>query len=138
MFHPWRGRRRSVTAAQVRYEQLLGDAPFWLQPRLGGKYTHRAYGDGRYIDRGMVSTTLEQRLTLAQVKTAGVTTELEVAPFVGVGTVFSSPKRAARRYARPVFGGSVRAVARPQVVGSLDFGVGQEGVAIFMDINYSF
>jgi hypothetical protein len=37
-----------------------------------------------------------------------------------------------------VFGTSLRAVAKPQVVGSLDFGVGREGLAVFMDINYSF
>ena len=33
---------------------------------------------------------------------------------------------------------ALRAVAKPQVVGSIDFGIGREGLAAFMDINYSF
>ncbi|MCP4619897.1 MAG: hypothetical protein GY844_26105 [Bradyrhizobium sp.] len=65
-------------------------------------------------------------------------TELEIAPFVGVGNVFRQPGKAKAKYLRPVFGGAIRAIARPQVVGSVDFGIGQEGPAIFMDINSSF
>lgn len=87
-------------------------------PQLGGKYVHRAYGAGRYVDKGLAAVTIEERITAYSVAVAGVTTELEVAPFAGIGAVFSSPGRAAARYARPVFGAAVRAVARPQVVGS--------------------
>jgi len=65
-------------------------------------------------------------------------TEFELAPFAGAGTVFDRAADAEARHVRPVFGGAVRAVARPQVVGSVDVGVGREGVAVFMDINYSF
>jgi len=137
-FHPWGGNPQRVAAAQLKFEQLLGDAPFWLMPRLGGKYTLRSYGEGRYTDRGLITANVEQRFTVYQAKMAGVATEFEAAPFAGLGTVFNGPERMARRYARPVVGLATRAVARPQVVGSIDFGVGQEGVAVFMDINYSF
>ncbi len=137
-FLPWNEERKSVTAAQVRFEQLLGNAPFWLESRLGGKYALRAYGNGRYTDRGMLVGNVEQRFTFYKAKMANVSTEFELAPFAGLGAVFDSPKRMAGRYARPVVGTAVRAVARPQVVGSIDFGVGQEGLAVFMDINYSF
>lgn len=136
-FRPWQN-GKMVTAAQLRYEQLTGDAPFWLKPSLGGKYSLRAYGEGRYVDRGAVSFNLEQRFTVAKTRMAGVTTEFEAAPFVGVGTVFDAPGRMARRYARPVVGFAGRAVAKPQVVGSVDIGVGREGTAVFVDINYSF
>lgn len=129
---------RRVTAIQARFEQLLGTAPFYLMPQLGGKYVHRAYGAGRYVDKGLGTITVEERMTVYSLAVAGVTTEVEFAPFAGVGTVFSSPGRAAARYARPVFGAAVRAVARPQVVGSIDVGIGQEGPVAFMDINYSF
>ena len=81
---------------------------------------------------------MEQRFTFYKAKMADVSTEFEVAPFVGLGTVFDRPETMQGRYARPVVGTAVRAVARPQVVGSVDVGVGQEGVAVFMDINYSF
>lgn len=137
-FHPWNTRYKQVTAFQVQFENLLGDAPFWLLPRLGGKYSLRAYGDGRYMDRAMGAVNVEQRFTVWDTHTGGVVTEFEVAPFAGMGTVAESPGRMAARYTRPVLGTALRAVARPQVVGSVDFGVGREGLAAFMDINYSF
>lgn len=137
-FYKWPKHPQAVTGANLKYEQLLGNAPFWLLPNLGGKYSHRAYGSGRYVDRGMLAFNLEQRLSLWQAKMAGVTTDFELAPFAGLGTVFDNPQRLAGKYVRPVYGTAIRAVARPQVVGSIDFGVGQEGLAVFMDINYSF
>ena len=128
-----------VLALQGRYEQVLGQSPpFWLLPSMGGKYSLRAYGDGRYADRGTATFNLEDRIRFYQAKTAGVTTEFQFAPFVGVGEVFDHPEASATRYARPVVGAALRAVAKPQVVGSVDFGVGREGLAIFTDINYSF
>ncbi|MCX5790293.1 MAG: BamA/TamA family outer membrane protein [Elusimicrobia bacterium] len=136
-FHPWGGPGKQVSAFDVRFDQLQGTAPFWLMPQLGGKYVHRAYGDGRYIDKGLFSAQAEQRYTFYSAVMSGVTTDFEVAPFAGVGTVFDTPGQMACRYLRPVVGGAVRAIARPQVVGSIDFGVGQEGLAAFMDINYS-
>jgi outer membrane protein assembly factor BamA len=137
-FFPWDEDHVFVTAAQVKFEQLLGNAPFWLESRMGGKYSLRAYGDGRYTDRGMMVGNLEQRYVFYKSKMADVTTMFEVAPFVGLGTVFDHPQIMQGRSARPVVGSAVRAVAPPQVVGSLDVGVGQEGVAVFMDVNYSF
>lgn len=129
---------RFTTAARFRLEQLVGDVPFHLMPSLGGKMLHRAYGEGRYIDKGMFTAALEERIRVFQIETAGVMTEIEVAPFVGMGSVFKSAGKVHRRFIRPVVGGAIRAIARPQVVGSIDFGIGQEGPAIFMDINYSF
>ncbi len=138
-FKPWESDKDKVFAIQAKFEQQLGPAaPFWTQSRLGGKYSLRAYGDGRYIDRGMATVNVEQRFKLAEAKTAGVTTEFQLAPFIGLGEVFDNPNRVAARYARPVVGAAIRAVAKPQVVGSVDFGVGQEGLSVFMDINYSF
>jgi hypothetical protein len=139
-FKPWGDPRDGrVFAIQAKYEQLLGPTPpFWILPHLGGKYSLRAYGDGRYVDRGMATVNVEQRFKIAEKKTAGVTTEFQLAPFVGLGEVFDNPTVAAARYARPVVGTAIRAVAKPQVVGSVDFGVGREGLSVFMDINYSF
>lgn len=136
-FKAWES-KPTVTAAMTRYEQVQGVAPFWLMPQVGGKYSLRAYGEGRYVDRGSWVANLEQRFKLFEKRMAGVTTEFELAPFVGAGTVFDTPGKAHSRFVRYVAGGAVRAVARPQVVGSVDFGVGREGLAAFMDINYSF
>ena len=135
-FYKWS--ETEVTAVQLQYEQLLGNAPFWLEPRMGGKYSLRAYGDGRYVDRGMMAANIEQRVTVLDTKMDGISTQFEAGPFFGLGSVFDNPNRMAARYERPVYGFDVRAVARPQVVGSIDVGIGNEGVAVFMDINYSF
>lgn len=137
-FYNWPKRQSQVSAVQFKYEQLRGNAPFWLMPRLGGKYSLRAYGDGRYIDRGAMLAQAEQRMVFYKLKTAGVDTEFELAPFAGLGTVFDDPGLMTRRFIRPVIGSAIRAIAKPQVVGSVDFGIGQEGLAAFMDINYSF
>ncbi len=138
-FRPWESEPTRVFAIQGRFEQLLGgNPPFWTLPRLGGKYSLRAYGDGRYVDRGVSFVNVEQRFTPFEFKSAGVTTEFQIAPFAGAGTVYEEPSRASTRYVRPVVGTAFRAVAKPQVVGSIDFGVGREGLSVFMDINYSF
>jgi hypothetical protein len=137
-FQRWSPESKHVTAAQYRYDQQLANAPFWLQSRMGGKYSLRAYGDGRYIDRGAMVANVEHRYTMFDMALAGVTTEFEIAPFFGMGSVFDSPKEMQRRLIRPVIGSAIRAIAKPQVVGSIDVGVGQEGVSVFMDINYSF
>jgi len=138
--YPWRGRDTDrVTAVQAQYHQVLGGGvPFWLLPSLGGKYSLRAYGEGRYVDRGMTAWNVEERFTFYKKRMSGVVAQFQAAPFAGVGAVFDNPGAAQAKYLRPVVGGAVRAVAPPQVVGSVDFGVGQEGVAIFLDINYSF
>jgi hypothetical protein len=86
----------------------------------------------------MTALNAEERFRLYQAKMAGVTTDFELAPFIGAGAVFAAPEQVSMRTMRPVVGAAIRAVAKPQVVGSIDIGVGREGVAIFMDINYSF
>jgi hypothetical protein len=128
-----------VLALQGRFEQVLGPTPpFWLQSSMGGKYSLRAYGDGRYVDRGTATFNIEDRIKMYEAKTAGVTTEIQLAPFVGLGSVFDTPQEGTMKTIRPVVGAAVRAVARPQVVGSVDIGIGREGVSVFTDINYSF
>ncbi len=139
-FQPWESHPGHVFALQGRYEQIVGPTTpaFWLLPSLGGKYSLRAYGDGRYVDRGTATINFEDRIKVYQAKTAGVTTEIQLAPFVGVGSVFDTPQEGTAKTLRPVAGTAIRAVAKPQVVGSVDLGVGREGLAVFTDINYSF
>ena len=139
LFAPIPDHPSHVLALQGRFEQILGPTPpFWLLSSMGGKYSLRAYGDGRYVDRGTATFNIEDRIKLYEAKTAGVTTEIQVAPFVGLGEVFDHPEAVAGRFVRPVVGTAIRAVARPQVVGSVDFGIGREGLSVFTDINYSF
>lgn len=137
-FHKHAANDRFVTAGRVLFENLVGDVPFYLRPSLGGKHTHRAYGDGRYIANSLITGSVEERITVHKIPLAGVVTEFEIAPFVELGTVADSAHRLAGDTVRPAAGVAFRAVARPQVVGSVDVGIGREGPSVFMDINYSF
>ena len=127
-----------ITATRFYFDQLNGNAPFWALPRLGGKYTLRSYGEGRFLDHGMTLLSLEERCRVYQRKVAGTTASFWIDPFLGLGTVFPRPELMQEKHMHPAAGVAFRGIARPQVVGSLDFGFGQEGLKIFLDINYSF
>jgi len=86
----------------------------------------------------MIVTGMEQRCRLMAMRVGGVTTSFWLDPFVAVGTVFPDPASMQAKYFRPVYGFALRAVGRPQIVGSADFGYGQEGLKIFLDINYAY
>lgn len=141
-FIPWSqdpdGEPRVVTAARARFEQLDGTAPFWALPSLGGKYSHRAYEEGRWVDDGLAVAAIEQRFRVLRLNVRKIPTSIWIDPFFVSGEVFPDPARFQSRYIRPGYGFAVRAVGRPQVVGSADFGFGQEGLKVFLDINYAF
>ncbi len=138
VFHPLKSHPDQTLAVQAQFQQVMGAAPIWNMPYLGGKYSLRAYGNWRYIDNGMFSFNVEDRYTFKRMKMAGVTSSFELAPFAGLGTVFPTLASTQVKYLRPVVGAAVRAVVKPEVVGSIDVGIGQEGPAVFTDINYSF
>lgn len=129
---------RAVFAAQGRVERLVGSVPFWTLPSLGGKYSHRAYGDGRFVDQAAGSAQAELRLRLAAPVLGGRPVSIWLDPFFGGGFVAPSFGRARMAAVRPVYGAALRAVVRPQVVASADFGFGQEGPKVFLDLNYAF
>lgn len=134
---PWND--RNISAVRVLYEQANGaNIPFNELPSLGGRTTLRGYGDGRFMDKGRLVTSVEHRIIFAKLAMMGIETNFEVAPFVDLGTVFPSPNKFQRKDVRPVFGGAFRAAVKPNVVGDVEVGVGKEGVAVFVDINYPF
>lgn len=135
---PGRREPHVIAAFHVRAELLQGHVPFWTLPALGGKYSQRAYGQGRFIDRLAASVAAEVRLRVFKLWVSGTPVSFWLDPFVGGGEVAPSLGRAEARAFRPVYGASLRAVVRPHVVGSADFGVGQEGPKVFLDLNYAF
>jgi hypothetical protein len=64
--------------------------------------------------------------------------DLELAPFIDVGRVFDSSGTIPLTHLHYVGGLGIRGVARPFVVGFLDLGYGDEGLAVFTGINYPF
>jgi hypothetical protein len=64
--------------------------------------------------------------------------ELETAPFVDVGRVFSSLSTLPFESLHVAGGIGFRVVIRPVVVGFVDFGYGPEGATAFSGIDYPF
>ncbi len=141
-FHPFGGEGDSepatITALRLRFENVQGTVPFWLLSSLGGKYSHRAYGEGRFVDHSMTVFGGEQRIRLYATKVGKTSASFWLDPFFAFGTVATQPELFQMKYLRPVVGAALRVVCRPSIVGSADFGMGQEGLKVFLDVNYTF
>jgi hypothetical protein len=137
-FIPWNGGKQ-ITALHGLFDQANGpDIPFYEQAMLGGRETLRGYGEGRFYDRGRIVINVEQRIEITSLALMGVVTRFEAGPFIDVGTVFPRLGDAQWKHVRPVFGGSFRAAVKPNVVGSVDVGVGKEGPGVYVGISYPF
>ncbi|HXS27507.1 MAG TPA: BamA/TamA family outer membrane protein [Steroidobacteraceae bacterium] len=137
----------TVLAAHIalRYMPRADRAPFWALSTLGGGQSViagaqplRGFGAGRFYDRNSFSATVEARHTLGTLPIASTRLDLEVAPFIDLGRVFSSLGTFPVSDLHKVFGVGFRGVARPFVVGYVDVGYGSEGAAVFTGINYPF
>jgi Omp85 superfamily domain len=118
--------------------------PFWAlsslgggQADVGGEQPLRGYGDGRFYDRNSFSASVELRRTAFSFDAISHV-EIEIAPFVDVGDVFSDAASFPIKALHKVAGVGFRGIARPSVVGYVDIGYGSEGAAVFTGINYPF
>jgi hypothetical protein len=142
----WQINPETVLASHVslRYLPSADRIPFWALSSLGGGQTDiageqplRGFGDGRFYDRNSFSATVELR-RIAFAFDAVSHVEIEVAPFVDVGDVFSDGTSFPIHALHKVVGVGFRGIARPSVVGYVDVGYGSEGTAVFTGINYPF
>ncbi|HEV2442525.1 MAG TPA: BamA/TamA family outer membrane protein [Steroidobacteraceae bacterium] len=143
----WPIARNTILAAHaaLRYMPQADHAPFWALSTLGGSLSLiggtqplRGYGAGRFYDRNSFSATVELRQKIGSLRIAATRLELEVAPFVDVGQVFSRLDAWPVSALHKVFGIGFRGVAPPFVVGYVDVGYGSEGAAVFSGIGYPF
>jgi hypothetical protein len=139
--------RSTILAAHMalRYMPEARHAPFWALSTLGGSLSQiggtqplRGYGGGRFYDRNAFSATVELRQKIGSIRIASTRLELEVAPFLDVGRVFSRLDTWPVSALHKVAGVGFRGVARPFVVGYVDVGYGNEGAAVFSGIGYPF
>jgi hypothetical protein len=138
-FFPFADDARSVTVARVAYNQTLGhNVPFLERSILGGETTLRGYGRNRFIDSSYLLINLEERIRLFRWKVFNVNADWEIAPFVDVGTVVETidKTRSGNLEFNPGIG--FRAIVRPNIVGRVDAGFGNEGLAIFVGLGYPF
>jgi hypothetical protein len=128
-----------VTVVHSLYEKANGsNIPFYELPSLGGRDTLRGYGDGRFADKGRLVFNVEHRMTVYTMEMMGIRSNFELAPFFDLGSVFPDIQDIKMKNFRPVYGGAFRAAVKPNVVGDVEVGVGQEGPAVFVDINYPY
>lgn len=139
--------RRTILAAHLalRYLPTENDPPFWAlsslgggRSVLGGEQPLRGFGAGRFYDRNSFSSSVELRQTALVFNAFSTHIELEVAPFVDAGRVFSNSHTSPIAQLHKVGGLAFRAIARPFVVGYVDIGYGSEGAAVFSGVNYLF
>ena len=134
-----------ATHMALRYLPDARDVPFWAlsslgggSSQIGGEQPLRGYGEGRYYDRNSFSASAEIRHTVLSFDAVATRVDVELAPFVDVGRVFSHTSTLPFEQLHHVFGLGFRGIARPFVVGKVDIGYGTEGVAVFTGLNYPF
>jgi len=139
---------RDVTLAwhaAARFMTSAGGAPFWALSSLGGDRSIpgeyeplRSEGADRWVDRDLLALGAELRKRVAGFDAFGTRVNLELAPFVDAGRVFSDSDSSLGGHMHRAIGLGVRGVASPYVVGYVDFGYGQGRGAVFSGINYPF
>ena len=130
---------RYVSAFRLIYNQTLGaSVPFLERSILGGETTLRGYGRNRFIDNSYLLLNLEERIRLFRWEIFGVTADWEVAPFVDLGSVMKSLAEFKSSSFEFNPGLGVRAVVRPNLIGRVDIGWGNDGPAVFVGLGYPF
>lgn len=130
---------RYITVGRLVYNQTLGSqVPFLERSILGGENTLRGYGRNRFIDSSYFLLNLEERIRLFRWRLFNVNTDWELAPFIDLGAVMESLDRAETRNFEFNPGIGFRAVVRPNIVGRVDIGFGNDGPAVFVGLGYPF
>jgi Omp85 superfamily domain len=129
----------------LRYLPTVNEIPFWAlsnigggQSVIGGEQQLRGFGAGRFYDRDSFSATVELRRKVFSFDAVTTLLDIEVAPFVDFGRVFSRSGTNPLEHVHEVVGVGFRGIARPYVVGYVDIGYGTEGAAVFTGLNYPF
>jgi outer membrane protein assembly factor BamA len=143
----WSPNKTLTWAAHVslRYLPTVHRAPFWAlssiggaRSVIGGEQPLRGFGTSRFYDRNAFSASLEMRKQIASFDAVSTHIDLQIAPFIDTGRVFSRWTTFPVSNLHTVVGVGFRGIARPFVVGYVDVGRGSEGVAVFTGINYPF
>jgi outer membrane protein assembly factor BamA len=130
---------RYITVGRLMYNQTLGNSvPFLERSILGGENTLRGYGRNRFIDSSFFLLNLEERIRLFRWSVFNVNTDWEVAPFIDLGAVMESLDTISTRNFEFNPGIGFRAVVRPNIVGRVDIGFGNDGPAVFVGLGYPF
>jgi outer membrane protein assembly factor BamA len=135
-FVPFRERFVLALHSVLDYLEDSSQVPFYERSSLGGVKSLRGFGNDRFVDSNRFFGTIELRTMALRRQIFDVQTELEVAPFLDAGEVFSRTVPVDDFHY--VGGVGFRGVVRPQVVGFVDIGIGSEGPAVFTGLDLPF
>lgn len=134
-----------ATHAALRYMPGGEQIPFWALSSLGGgrsvlgeQQPLRGFGEGRFVDNNLFVANLEFRTQVFETNLFSTRVSLELAPFIDIGQVFHRLDENPFGHVHVNGGLGFRGVAKPFVVGRVDFGYGGDGLAIFSGIDYPF
>jgi outer membrane protein assembly factor BamA len=131
--------KRAILVVRADLQATIGtQVPFFEQSSLGGQNNLRGFGVDRFINKHLVSLSIEERIHLVRTKVAGVTADFEIAPFVDTGQVFSDFRDVTFRDYRMTPGIGFRGIVKPNVVGRVDYGYSREGGAIFAGLDFPY
>ncbi len=131
--------KRAILVVRADLQATLGDqVPFYEQSSLGGQNNLRGYGVDRFIDKHLLSMSVEERIHILRTKIAGVSAEFEIAPFIDTGQVFNSYRNLSFKDYRITPGLGFRGLVRPNVVGRIDYGYSREGGAVFAGLDFPY
>ncbi|MDE3220596.1 MAG: BamA/TamA family outer membrane protein [Nitrospirota bacterium] len=131
--------KRAILVVRADLQATIGSqVPFFEQSSLGGQNNLRGFGVDRFIDKNLVSLSVEERIHLARAKVAGVNADFEIAPFLDTGQVFNDYRDVSFKSYRMTPGIGFRGIVRPNVVGRVDYGYSREGGAIFAGLDFPY
>ena len=131
--------KRAILVVRADLQATIGtQVPFFEQSSLGGQNNLRGFGGDRFIDKHLVSLSIEERIHLARTRVAGVIADFEVAPFLDTGQVFNDYKDVSFKSYRMTPGVGFRGIVRPNVVGRVDYGYSREGGAIYAGLDFPY
>jgi outer membrane protein assembly factor BamA len=131
--------KRAILVVRADLQATIGSqVPFFEQSSLGGQNNLRGFGVDRFINKHLVSLSIEERIHLVRTKVAGVTADFEIAPFVDTGQVFSDFRDVTFKDYRMTPGIGFRGIVKPNVVGRVDYGYSREGGAVFAGLDFPY
>jgi len=130
---------RLITAVHALLQDQKGeDVPFYVMPVLGESTGLRSVGDGRFVGGGKFVFNIEERITVSRLPVLKFLGELEISPFLDMGTVFGTLSTLKADKLKFGYGLAVRIVIKPQVVCAADFAIGAEGTNVIIHVGYPF
>lgn len=131
--------KRAILVVHGELQATIGsNVPFYEQSSLGGPNSLRGYGQDRFIDKQLLSISVEERIHVLRSRLAGVVADFEITPFIDTGQVFNSFMDVSFKDYRITPGIGFRGIIRPNVVGRIDYGYSKEGGAIFAGLDFPY